>query len=105
MGSYQVFISSTYIDLVEERAAIKESVLKLNCRPSAMEYFPATNTSQFRYIKKEIAASDFYILVIGGRYGSLDDDGISFTEKEYDYAVKKKKTFLPLFMQNHWLYL
>lgn len=28
------------------------------------------------------------MLVLGGRYGSLDTDGTGFTEKEYDYAIK-----------------
>ena len=32
---------------------------------------------------------DYYILIIGGRYGSLDDDKVGYTEKEYDYAIKK----------------
>ena len=91
---YQVFISSTYIDLVEERSAIVDSVLKLDCFPAGMELFPAANEEQFEYIKSKIDESDYYVLVIGGRYGSVDDDGISYTEKEYDYAVATKKPIL-----------
>lgn len=30
---------------------------------------------------------DYYILILAGRYGSCDVDGIGYTEKEYDYAV------------------
>lgn len=30
---------------------------------------------------------DYYILILAGRYGSEDDDGVGFTEKEYDYAI------------------
>lgn len=30
---------------------------------------------------------DYYILIIGGRYGSLTPEGISYTEQEYDYAI------------------
>ena len=91
---YQVFISSTYIDLVEERSAIVDSVLKLDCFPAGMELFPAANDEQFEYIKSKIDESDYYVLVIGGRYGSVDDDGISYTEKEHDYAVATKKPIL-----------
>ena len=90
----EVFISSTYIDLVTERAAIRDSVIKLGFFPSGMESFPAADISQFDHIKTEIDSSDFYILVIGGRYGSVDNDGISFTEKEYDYAVETSKHIL-----------
>ena len=96
---YQVFISSTYIDLVEERSAIVDSVLKLDCFPAGMELFPAANEEQFEYIKSKIDESDYYVLVIGGRYGSVDDDGISYTEKEYDYAVATKKAIL-VFIHN-----
>ena len=43
----------------------------------------------FKYIKRIINDSDYYMLIIGGRYGSMDEDGVSWTEKEYDYAVSK----------------
>jgi hypothetical protein len=33
---------------------------------------------------------DYYVVILGGRYGSLADDNVSFTEKEYDYAVERK---------------
>ncbi len=29
-------------------------------------------------------------MIIGGRYGSVDAEGVSFTEREYDYAVTRK---------------
>lgn len=29
------------------------------------------------------------MLIIAGRYGSISPDGISYTEKEYDYAIEK----------------
>lgn len=45
--------------------------------------------SQMEYIKKMLDDCDYYILIIGGRYGSLDDDGIGYTEKEYNYAIQK----------------
>jgi hypothetical protein len=91
---YQVFISSTYIDLKQERANVLESVLKMNCIPAGMELFPSANDEQFEYIKQIINESDYYILIIGGRYGTVDEGGISYTEKEYDYAVSIGKPIL-----------
>lgn len=38
---YQVFLSSTYVDLKEEREEILRILLKLNCFPAGMELFPA----------------------------------------------------------------
>ena len=85
---YQVFVSSTYEDLKEERAAVSQTLLDLGCIPVGMEQFPASGMSQMDYIKKMLETCDYYILILAGRYGSVDlADGIGYTEKEYDYAV------------------
>lgn len=64
-----------------------QSVLKLRHIPVGMEHFVATNEEQFNYIKRILDETDYYIVIVGNRYGSLDDGGISYTEKEFDYAV------------------
>lgn len=87
MKRYQIFISSTYTDLKEERQAVVQSVLKLRHIPVGMEHFVATNEEQFNYIKKLIDETDYYIIIIGNRYGSTNGAGISYTEQEFDYAV------------------
>lgn len=87
MKRYQVFISSTYADLQLERQAVLESVLKLRHIPVGMEHFVSANEEQFNYIKRLLDETDYYIVIIGNRYGSQADDGISYTEKEFDYAV------------------
>ena len=86
---YQIFISSTFADLQNERKGIMEAIIELNCFPAGMEMFPATDTEQFEYIKSVIDESDYYIAIIAGRYGSLAEDGISYTEKEFNYAISK----------------
>jgi hypothetical protein len=84
---YQIFISSTFRDLVEERQSILEAILELGHFPSGMEAFPAADATPWDLIKSIISESDYYVLVVGGRYGSTGTDGISYTEMEYDYAV------------------
>ena len=91
---YQVFISSTFNDLKEERKQITEAVLDLDQIPSGMELFPAADEDQFDYISKVIDECDYYVLVVGGRYGSVAADGLSYTEKEFDYAKARGKTIL-----------
>jgi len=86
---YQVFLSSTYADLKEERQQVLQTLMEMDCIPSGMELFPATDEEQWEFIKKVIDDCDYYILIIGGRYGSLSSDGISYTEQEYQYAVEK----------------
>ena len=97
---YQVFISSTQSDLQVERRCVMDAVLTKKCFPSGMEMFPAVDMKQFNYIKSVIDESDYYVLILAGRYGSVDDDGISYTEKEYDYAVSKKIPIIVLLHQN-----
>lgn len=86
---YQVFVSSTYTDLKEERQSVIQALMEMDCIPSGMEIFPAADEEQFEFIKKVIDDCDYYLLIIGARYGSTTKDGISYTEKEYDYAVEK----------------
>lgn len=97
---FQVFISSTFKDLIEERQAVLKAVLELDHMPAGMELFPASDDSAWELIKDIIDASDYYVLIIGGRYGSLDQTGIGYTEKEYDYAVKTGKPVIPLLHKN-----
>ena len=84
----QVFVSSTYLDLVEERQSVMQALLMADCSPSGMELFPASNDERWELIRKIIDQSDYYIVIVGGRYGSTDDEGISYTEREYDYATE-----------------
>ncbi|MEZ8188160.1 DUF4062 domain-containing protein [Shewanella sp. 5S214] len=86
---YQVFVSSTYVDLQEERQSVLQTLMEMDCIPAGMELFPAADEEQWEFIKKIIDDCDYYLLIIGGRYGSTADDGLSYTEKEFDYAVSK----------------
>ncbi len=83
---YQIFISSTYRDLKDARESVTKSILDMYHIPIGMEMFSADNNAQWETIKTTIDNSDFYVLIIGHRYGSVTKEGISFTEKEHDYA-------------------
>lgn len=88
---YQVFISSTYRDLIEERKKALDILLMADCIPAGMEAFVATDLAQFEVIKKVIDLCDYYMLIIGKKYGSVNPEtGISYTEMEYDYAISKE---------------
>lgn len=88
----QVFVSSTYLDLKEERQAAVEAILKAGHIPAGMELFAAGNESQLDTIRRWIDESDVYMLILGGRYGSVHSiTSLGYTELEYDYAVSKDK--------------
>jgi hypothetical protein len=91
----QIFISSTYTDLKVERQAAVEAILKAGHIPAGMELFTAGDQSQWEVIQRWITDTDIYMIILGGRYGSIEpDSGLSYTELEYDFAVRSGK---PLF--------
>lgn len=97
---YQVFVSSTFTDLEEERKHVIQTLMEMDCIPAGMELFPAIDEGQWEFIKKVIDDCDYYLLIIGGRYGSVAEDGLSYTEKEFDYAVSKGLRVIVLVHEN-----
>ncbi len=83
---YQVFVSSTYKDLHKARKKVIEAILSIYHFPVGMEMFSADDSEQWEIIKETIDASDYYVVIIGHRYGVLTTDDISYTEREYRYA-------------------
>jgi hypothetical protein len=91
----QVFVSSTYVDLKEERQAAVEAILTAGHIPAGMELFAAGDESQMNVIKRWIDESDVYMLILGGRYGSVEPaSGKSYIHLEYEYALQRG---MPLF--------
>jgi hypothetical protein len=94
---HQIFVSSTFSDLKPERQAAVESILAAGHIPAGMELFAAGDESQMDVIKRWIDDSDIYMLILGGRYGSINPtSGLSYTGHEYDYALHKGKSFFAL---------
>ena len=95
---YQVFVSSTYEDLIDERRIAAQALLETECIPTGMELFPASSKKQWEIIKQIIEDSDYFLLIIGGRYGSLGENElgqkVGFTEMEFDYAVSIGKPII-----------
>lgn len=91
---YQVFVSSTYNDLQKERKEIIQALLELDCIPAGMELFPAASEDQWSLIKNVIDDCDYYLVIIGGRYGSTNSNGVSYTEMEYKYALESDKPII-----------
>lgn len=66
-----------------------------------MELFPASD-ALWKLITGLIEESDFYVLIIGGRYGSIPDgEPISYTEKEYNHAIEKEIPVLAFLRYNY----
>ncbi|MCG1130064.1 DUF4062 domain-containing protein [Staphylococcus epidermidis] len=102
---HQIFISSTYVDLIDERQKVVESVLESSNIPAGMELFTGANIEQWEIIKEWIDESDVFILLLGGRYGTLAiDEDISYIEKEYNYARKQEIPTYVFILSDSYLY-
>ena len=58
---YQVFVSSTYVDLTDERQAVIQTLLEMDCIPAGMELFPASDDEQWSLIKRALGAVSRFI--------------------------------------------
>lgn len=86
---FQVFVSSTFTDLIEERRQVTEQLLRLRCIPSGMELFTASGRPPWNVIEAALETTDYMVLILAGRYGSISSkDDRSYTEREYDHAIE-----------------
>lgn len=98
---YQIFISSTFKDLKIARLKVRDAILSMYHFPVGMEMFGALDEDQWEVIKRDIDASDYYVLIIGKMFGSeVPGEGISYTQKEYRYAVKQGIPVLAFLMKD-----
>ena len=89
---YKIFISSTYDDLKDERSGAINTILQKGYMPVCMEFLSAANKTVKEYIYSQIDDCDYFILILGDYYGSIDpkSKGKSYTQLEFEHAIKKK---------------
>lgn len=101
MGSkrMQLFISSVQKELQRERRAVKDFVqgdalLKRFFDVFLFEDLPASDRKADDVYLEKVARCDVYVALLGNEYGHEDSDGLSPTEREFDYATTRGKTRL-----------
>ena len=98
---YQVFVSSTFKDLIKERSLVMDILYKHKCLPVGMENFPSLTIGSLPYIYRLIDESDFFLLILNGVYGSSRDaDGRSFTHLEWLHALEIQKPVIVLYRKD-----
>src|SRR5215467_8918267 len=101
---FQVFVSSTFPDMHEERQAAVEAILTAGHIPAGMELFAAGDESQMQVIRRWIDESDVYLLILGGRYGSIEPTSQkSYIHLEYEYALEKDKPLFAVVIDEQYL--
>ena len=95
----QIFVSSTFTDLRQERQAAVEAILDNGHIPAGMELFAAGSEEQLKVIRTWIDESDILVLLLGGRYGSVEPKSQkSYTQLEYEYAEATGKPLFAIVM-------
>lgn len=86
----KVFLSSTFLDLIDEREAVLKALHKKRASTLAMEYFVATPGTPRETALDNLRKSDVMILVIGFKAGTLlpDGSGSTYTSAEYDELLR-----------------
>ncbi|MDR0941990.1 MAG: DUF4062 domain-containing protein [Bacteroidales bacterium] len=97
MQKKRVFISSVQSEFAEERQMLfdyltSDALLGKFFEPFVFENVPAMTTMPTTIFLQEVERCDIYIGLFGEKYGFEDSEGISSTEREYDYATKRGKT-------------
>ncbi|MCI6359005.1 MAG: DUF4062 domain-containing protein [Clostridiales bacterium] len=88
---WRIFVSSTKEDLIPYREVVETVLTGMEHIPLGMEYFVSSPDSPIDVCLATVRRSQLYIVIVGMRYGSIEEgSGKSFTELEYDEAVKNK---------------
>ena len=88
----KVFLSSTFVDLIEHRNAAKDAIERLDLQAGRMETFGARAEEPLDTCLNEIEACDLFVGIYAHRYGFIPEGADhSITEMEYDHAVKLGK--------------
>ena len=95
----KVFISSVISGFEDYRDIAKKAVTLIGMKAILVEELPSSPKSSQQMCFDEIRKADFFVLILGEKYGSITEQGISVTEEEYNEAQSLGKPIL-VFIQN-----
>lgn len=90
---YHVFISTTEADMHAERVVLSQTLVSQGFFSWGLEQRTPLTTA---FARRQIDDCDYFILMLGSRYGELSASGVSYMHLEYIYAVTKQKPILVL---------
>jgi tetratricopeptide (TPR) repeat protein len=92
---FNVFVCSTFDDLLEEREGVLDAIRRVQSRHNAMEFFGARPDRPIDICLDEVRKSDLLVVIVGEKYGSLPPGmGVSYSQAEYEEGVRLKKPCL-----------
>ena len=91
----KVYLSSTFIDLEDHRAAVKIALERARVAIECMEKYSASDERPKNKCLKDVADCDHYVLILAWRYGYQPTDDnpeqLSITQMEYEEAIRLDK--------------
>ena len=95
----KVYISSTYQDLIEHRAAVDRTLRRMGHDVIGMEQYVAEGNKPLDRCLADVRQADIYVVMVAWRYGYIpldqpDPAVLSITELECNEAVKAGKPVL-----------
>ena len=90
-----IYVSSTFADLEDHRAALKLALEKADYAVACMEAYPAFDERPLDKCLADVARADGYVLLVAHRYGHRPEEGNperkSITQLEYEEACRTGK--------------
>ena len=96
----RIFVSSVQKEFEQQRSALKAFLLgdavlrRFISEVFLFEEIPAADRRADQVYLEEVERCDIYLGLFGYDYGFEDESGVSPTEREYDYAARRRKTRL-----------
>src|SRR5689334_25359357 len=96
----KVYVSSTYQDLIEHRAAVDRTLRRMGHDVIGMEQYIAEGSKPVDRCKADVRAADAYVIIVAWRYGYIPGgtatppDGRSITQIEFEEAQRAGKPVL-----------
>jgi hypothetical protein len=88
----RIYLSSSFRDLMVERAAVTAALRGAGHEVIAMEHYPPTSECPTDRCRADAQGSDLYLGLFARRYGYMPSSGsVAITEIEYRSAVAARK--------------
>ncbi len=95
----KIYVSSTYQDLIEHRAAVDRTLRRMGHDVIGMEQYVAEGNKPLDRCLADVRVADLYVVILGWRYGYVPPSqpapgGLSITQLEYQEGVAAGKPIL-----------
>lgn len=70
----KIYVSSTYQDLIEHRAAVDRTLRRMGHDVIGMEQYVAEGSKPLERCRADVRTADLYVVIVAWRYGYVPED-------------------------------